>query len=55
MTKTFILFFLIFFEGLILKGQVVIRPTSNHTTKKIDQKIDVISNIPNAAILGFYG
>lgn len=54
MIKTLLLFlFLIFCKGLYLKGQVVINPTKSSSAKKIDKKIDVVSNIPTPSTLGF--
>lgn len=53
MTKPFIFFILIFFEGLLLKGQVIVSPGHNPSAKKIDKKIDIISNIPDSALLGY--
>ncbi len=53
MRITFIFFIFIFLNHSVLQGQVVISPTHNITTKKIDKKIDVVSNIPNATTLGY--
>lgn len=53
MIKTLILFILTLPGGLIISGQVVIKPTFNVTPKKIDKKIEAISNIPNPSSLGF--
>lgn len=53
MIKTVLLFIIIFFEGLILRSQIVISPSYEQTAKKIDKKISVISNIPDPATLGY--
>ena len=53
MIKTLTLVVLTFLEGLIISGQVVIKPILNITPKKLDKKIEVISNIPNPSLLGF--
>jgi len=42
-----------FYVGLRLEAQVVINPAHNSSLKKIDKKIDVISNLPDSAILGY--